>query len=743
MDEEFWLMISRTRVTEALSEEISNEESSALLCRRQRWHRSILGRVTLFLLIGIIVSYGVGASAGWFLVDKSAQDQWRRQADINAHIMSYIVRSIYTSAVARMDDAGQVKSIVTDNFFGDDDSILQTGFNPVDVLSLAAMQTNNRVWLFQYRAKEGFVNVTDAGGGAGGHVLQLEKRRPVTPDMLTTTFAGFVCIDGKTYFASVLPILAPSGELLGALVSSIGEKPGLYRIHDTLLRNSLIGLWMVLVAMGLIISLLMRQFFYSVPTLIQALTRIAHGDTENVTPFLQRDDEIGHLAFAIEKLRQAMVEWEHLQQIKDTAQKMEYMAHHDQLTGLPNRTFFSGALESSIARLKSKNAHFNLMLLDLDYFKNVNDTYGHPVGDSLLINVSERISLSVGSEDVVARLGGDEFALIQQVKEKPIQEARRLAERIISAISAPFYCQGHEFCVGISIGIASAPLHGETSQILMKNADVALYASKSAGRNNYHYFEYGMAMPSPAQDIKELDIEGALSRKEFELYYQPLMRLADDTIIGYEALVRWRHDFQELLMPDVFIALAERTGLIVKLGEWIIQQACHDAMTYFSDRQCVSVNISGIQVHHPGLADTLARALEQSGLPASRIELEITESILLDRQGALPVLQQIRAMGVAIALDDLGTGYSSLDCLADFPFTRVKLDKGLVAGMEARESKRVIVPSIIGLVNQLGMECIAEGVETDRQLHLLRHVGCEYAQGHRIGEARPVTAITG
>ncbi|MEC5321015.1 bifunctional diguanylate cyclase/phosphodiesterase [Brenneria populi subsp. brevivirga] len=734
-------MISRTRVTEELSEEISSEEISALRCRRQRWHRSILGRVTLFLLIGIIVSYGVGAAAGWFLVDKSSQEQWRRQADINAHIMSYIVRSIYTSAVAPMDEAGQVKSIVTDNFFGDDASILQTGFNPVDVLSLAAMQTNNRVWLFRYREKEGFVDVAHTDGGAGGQVLQLEKGRPLTPEALTTTFADFVCIDGKTYFASVLPILAPSGKLLGALVSSVGEKQGLYRIHHTLLRNSLIGLWMVLMAMGLIISLFMRQFFYSVPALIQALTRIAHGDTANVTPLLQRDDEIGHLAFAIEKLRQAMVEWEHLQQIKDTAQKMEYMAHHDQLTGLPNRTFFNGALESAIVRLQSKNAHFNLMLLDLDYFKSVNDTYGHPVGDALLISVSERISLSVGGEDVVARLGGDEFALIQLVKEKPIQEARRLAERIISAISAPFYCQGHEFCVGISIGIASAPLHGEISQSLMKHADVALYASKSAGRNSYRYFEYGMTMPSPAQNARELDIEGALSRKEFELYYQPLIRLTDNAVIGYEALVRWRHDCRELLMPDVFIALAERTGLIIKLGEWIIQQACRDAVARFSARQCVSVNISGIQIHHPGFADILARALEESGLPASRIALEITESILLDRQGALPVLQQIRSMGVAIALDDFGTGYSSLDCLSDFPFTRVKLDKGLVAGMEEHESKRVIVRGIMGLVKQLGMECVAEGVETDRQLALLRHSGCEFAQGNRIGAARPVTAI--
>ncbi|MEE3652607.1 MULTISPECIES: GGDEF domain-containing phosphodiesterase [unclassified Brenneria] len=735
-------MISRTRVTEELDGAIPDEDR-VTSHRRQRWYRSILGKVTLFLLVGILFSYGVGAAAGWFIVDKNSQEQWRRQANTNAHIISYIVRSIYTSVIARMDASGQITGIVTENFLGDDESILQTGFNPVDVLSLVAMQTNNPVWLFHYGEDDGFISITDASGMASGHILALEEKTRMQPDALTEAFAGFVSIDGKTYFASILPVLAPSGKLLGALVSSIGEKQDLYRIHNTLLSNSLIALWIVLLATGLAVTLLMRQFFHSVPMLIQALTRIAHGDTANITPFLQRDDEIGHLAVAIEKLRQAMVEREHLQKIKETAQKMEYMAHHDPLTGLPNRTFFSGALESAIVRLTSKNSRFNLMLLDLDYFKKVNDTYGHPVGDELLINVSERISLLLGNDDVIARLGGDEFAVIQPVRDKPIQAAQHLAEQVIKAISAPFYCHGHEFCVGISVGIASAPLHGETSHTLMKNADLALYVSKNTGRSNYHYFEYGMVMPSAMPHTRELDIEGAMSRGEFELYYQPLRRLSDNIIVGYEALVRWRHASGELLMPEAFIALAERTGLIVRLGEWIIQQACTDAMLHFSAHQQVSVNISSVQVHHPGLIDILTGALEQSGLPASRLALEITESVLLDRPKALPVLQQIQNMDIGIALDDLGTGYASLDCLAYFPFSRVKLDKTLIAGLEACESKRIIVSNILALVHQLGMETLAEGVETDRQLELLGQAGCQYVQGRRTGEAAPITAMAG
>ncbi|WP_114195023.1 bifunctional diguanylate cyclase/phosphodiesterase [Edaphovirga cremea] len=734
------MMTSRTRTTKDFSAPLI-DGGSLSMPPRQRWYHSILGKVTVFLIVGIIFSYGVGAAAGWFIVDKNSQTQWKRQANTNAHIISYIIRNIYTSVVARMDETGQITGIVTENFLGDDESILQTGFNPVDVLSLAAMQTNNRVWLFQYRENEGFVSIADANGTLNKHILMHDDGTPVQADARKNSFAGFVQINNEDYFVSEIPLLTPSGKMLGALVSSIGERQELYRTHNILLRNSLIGLGIVLLLTGLTVALLMRQFFYSVPVLIQALRRIAQGNTQDTTPFLQRDDEIGQLAVAIEKLRQAMVEREHLQLVKETVQKMEYMAHHDPLTGLPNRTFFGVALDNALTMLKLESKFFNLMLLDLDHFKEVNDTFGHVVGDALLIDVSERISLLLSTGNMVARLGGDEFAVIQLVKENPIQEAAQLAGQLIKSISEPFYIHGHEFGIGISIGIANAPQHGVTPHILMKNADLALYASKRTGRNNYHYFESGMAMTNSVPIIAELDIESAMDRNEFEIHYQPLIRLSDNSITGYEALVRWRRSPQELLMPDTFIPLAEKNGLIVRLGEWIIRQACSDAMTHFDARHRVSVNVSGIQIHHDGLIDVLKNALAQSRLPAYRIEIEITEPILLDRKEALPVLRKIQNMGIGIALDDFGTGYASLNCLADFPFTRVKLDKGLIDGLEDSESKRIIVANIMSLVHQLGMETLAEGVETELQRELLRRAGCQFVQGYLTGKAIPVTAL--
>lgn len=700
---------------------------------------SILGKVTLFIVIGIVFSYAIGAAAGWMIVDRSSQEQWHRQAKMNAHITSYIIRSIYTSIAVNMNEMGQITGIVTDRFPGDDEYILETGFSPADVLALAATQTRNDVWLFRYAEDAGFISIANADGVAGDIMLESEDGKAITPQALQNVFSGFIRLDRKVYFASILPVVTPSGTMLGAIVSSIGGKSDLYNIHNTLLRNSLLALFAILIATSLIVIFPVRQFFYSVPVLIQALARIAQDNTGNVTPFLDRSDEIGRLAAAIEKLRQAVVEREYLQQVKETAQRMEYMAHHDSLTGLPNRTFFSLALDTAIAKLMSKGVHFNLMLLDLDRFKAVNDTFGHAAGDELLSNVSSRITVLLGSDDIVARLGGDEFAVIQSVRRNQVLEARQLAEQIIKEISLPFYYAGNELRVGISIGIACAPLYGDSAHVLMENADLALYTSKNSGRGNYHFFECGMTMPHLRSHLYEWDIEGGIERDEFELYYQPQC-LADRTIVGYEALVRWRHPEHGLLPPDAFITLAEKSGLIVMLGEWIIRRACADAMLYMDD-QFVSVNVSMVQLNRAGLTAIIERALAESGLPPSRLEIEVTESVMLDRQIALPVLQAIRELGIGVALDDLGTGYASLDCLTDFPFTRVKLDQGLIAGLAERDANRIIVSTIIGLVRRLGMEAAAEGVKTAQQQQWLINAGCQYMQGELFGDAQPVTCI--
>ncbi|MCV9879386.1 EAL domain-containing protein [Brenneria izbisi] len=700
---------------------------------------SILGKVTLFIVIGIVFSYAIGAAAGWMIVDRSSQEQWHRQAKMNAHITSYIIRSIYTSIAVDMNEMGQITGIVTDRFPGDDEYILETGFSPADVLALAATQTRNDVWLFRYAEDTGFISIANADGVAGGIMLESEYGKAITPQALQNVFSGFIRLERQVYFASILPVVTPSGTMLGAIVSSIGGKSDLYKTHNTLLRNSLLALFAILIATSLIVIFPVRQFFYSVPVLIQALARIAQDNTGNVTPFLDRSDEIGRLAAAIEKLRQAVVEREYLQQVKETAQRMEYMAHHDSLTGLPNRTFFSLALDTAIAKLMSKGVHFNLMLLDLDRFKAVNDTFGHAAGDELLSTVSSRITVLLGSDDIIARLGGDEFAVIQSVRRNQVLEARQLAEQIIKEISLPFYYAGNELRVGISIGIACAPLYGDTAHVLMENADLALYTSKNNGRGNYHFFECGMTMPHLRSHLYEWDIEGGIERDEFELYYQPQC-LADRTIVGYEALVRWRHPEHGLLKPDAFITLAEKSGLIVMLGEWIIRRACVDAALYMDD-QFVSVNVSMVQLNRAGLTAIIEHALAESGLPPSRLEIEVTESVMLDRQIALPVLQAIRELGIGVALDDLGTGYASLNCLTDFPFTRVKLDQELIAGLTERDANRIIVSTIIGLVQRLGMEAAAEGVKTEQQQQWLINAGCQYMQGELFGDAQPITRI--
>ncbi|PWC11733.1 diguanylate cyclase [Brenneria roseae subsp. americana] len=728
----------RIQLNKAVNRDIPNDgESSA---RGLRFgYGSILGKVTLFIVVGIVFSYVIGAAAGWMIVDRSSQEQWRRQAEMNAHITSYIIRSIYTSITVNVNESGQVVRIVTDRFLGDDEYILETGFNPADVLAMAATQTRNDVWLFRYTEQEGFISITNADGVAGGSMLESEAGKAITPEALGNAFSGFIRIEQQVYFASILPVFTPSGNILGAIVSSIGGKPDLYKIHNTLLRHSLFALLAILIVTGFIIMLPVKQFFYSVPVLIQAVTRIAQDDTGNITPFLERNDEIGRLAAAIEKLRQAVVEREYLQQVKETAQKMEYMAHHDSLTGLPNRTFFSLALDTAIAKLMSKGVHFNLLLLDLDRFKAVNDTFGHAAGDELLINVSSRITVLLGSDDFIARLGGDEFAVIQMVRRRQVLEGHLLAEQIIREIVSPFYYDGNEMHVGISIGIACAPLYGDTARVLMECADLALYTSKNTGRGNYHFFEFGMTMSNSRHNRHDWDIEGGIERDEFELYYQPLCR-ADRTIVGYEALIRWRHPEHGLLLPDAFIELAEKSGLIVKLGEWIIRRACADAASHM-DGRFVSVNISVVQLNRSGLVEILACALAESGLPPSCLEIEVTESVMLDREVALPVLQAIRGLGIGIALDDLGTGYASLDCLTDFPFTRVKLGRGLIAGLAEREANQIIVSTIIGLVQCLGMEAAAEGVETDQQRQWLISAGCQYMQGALLGNTEPITSV--
>jgi diguanylate cyclase (GGDEF)-like protein len=433
--------------------------------------------------------------------------------------------------------------------------------------------------------------------------------------------------------------------------------------------------------------------------------------------------------------------------------RIAFLAQHDPLTALPNRSLFAERLEGALALLQECDATapgFALMLIDLDRFKEVNDTRGHPMGDRLLRVVAERLVACCRPEDTVARLGGDEFAIIQ-AGARGMHDAQELAVRLIGAIGKPFAIDGGRLEICASIGIAIAPAHGASQEALLRNADTALYRAKDEGRCGYRVFS--PSMDAALQDRRALghDLLGARFDTEMELYYQPIVDIRRTEtgggevrrIAGFEALLRWHHPARGLMMPGDFIAIAEHVGLIERLGAWIIRRACLDARDWPADTK-VAVNVSPLQFRTGRLIDRLAEALQQSGIAASRLELEITESTLLDdNEATLEMLRQIQALGVKIALDDFGTGFSSLSYLRSFPFDRIKIDRSFVMDLGQRADAPAIIRAILGLGRNLGIPVTAEGVETPEQLAHLEAEGCALAQGFLFSRPIPVGAIPG
>ncbi len=419
--------------------------------------------------------------------------------------------------------------------------------------------------------------------------------------------------------------------------------------------------------------------------------------------------------------------------------KIAHMALHDALTNLPNRTLLSERLEHALARVKRGDiiaAH----LLDLDLFKHVNDTLGHAVGDKLLQAVAGRLNALARETDTVARMGGDEFAIVQVALARAA-DATTLAERVIKAISEPYEIDGHHVVVGTSVGIAVGPTDGVDRDQLLRNADLALYRAKSEGRATFRFFEPGMDVRLKARRVMESDLRKALIAGEFELYYQPVISLAHEGITGLEALIRWRHPEKGMILPGEFIPLAEEIGLIVRIGEWVIRQACTTAATW-PDHTTVAVNISPAQFRHPGLAQVVLGALAASGLPARRLELEITETVLLeDSEATLATLFRLRELGVRIAMDDFGTGYSSLSYLQSFPFDRIKIDRSFVKDITVATGSLNIVRAIAAMAKGLGMAATAEGVETQEQMDTVRSEGCTEMQGFLFSRPRPAHEI--
>jgi diguanylate cyclase (GGDEF)-like protein len=407
--------------------------------------------------------------------------------------------------------------------------------------------------------------------------------------------------------------------------------------------------------------------------------------------------------------------------------RIRHLARHDGLTDLPNRIYFSEEMERMQERARA-HEQWALLYFDLDHFKQVNDTLGHAVGDALLKGVARRIDANRRDHEMAARLGGDEFALLIGPLDTP-EAAGVVAQRIVDAMSRPFAIEGHEVTIGTSVGIALSPQDGADSSTLMKSADLALYRAKSEGRGTFQYFEAGMNASLQERRFLEMGVKAALPLGQLRLVFQPLVDIEHNNICCFEALLRWDHPERGTIPPNIFIPVAEETGAIVPIGQWVLSEACR-AASHWPPHVRVAVNLSPAQFKSRNLVAQVASALAAADITGDRLELEITESLLLaETELTLDTLHRLRSLGVRISMDDFGTGYSSLSYLRAFPFDKIKIDRSFVADLASREDSHAIIEAVIGLGRSLGMETTAEGIETEEQLAIVRAQGCKEVQG--------------
>jgi diguanylate cyclase (GGDEF)-like protein len=427
---------------------------------------------------------------------------------------------------------------------------------------------------------------------------------------------------------------------------------------------------------------------------------------------------------------------------EESQAKSQYLAHHDSLTGLGNRLLFKEQLEEALKDVSIAPHPLAVLFLDLDGFKAVNDTLGHSVGDLLLKLVATKLRDILPRTDRIARLGGDEFAILQISSTQP-GSSIALAEKIIEVVGQPSSIDGHDVTVGASVGIAVAHPGNMNTENFLKSADLAMYSAKSDGRGTYRMFDPEMDAIVQARRLLEREMRTALAQDGFRLFYQPLVNLQTKKVTAFEALMRWQHPERGMVPPSEFIPVAEEMGLIVQLGEWALRHACAEA-TEWPDGICVSVNLSPLQFSKGSLVSTVMSALASAGLPASRLELEITESVLLEKsERNISILNQLRDLGVRISMDDFGTGYSSIGYLRSFPFDKIKIDQSFVRDLLVDEGSLAIVRAIAGLGVSFGMTTTAEGVETEEQMRCLNLEGCIEVQGYLYSKAVPANEIVG
>lgn len=526
---------------------------------------------------------------------------------------------------------------------------------------------------------------------------------------------------------------------------------GLYGRIAALLGIVLLGSLLAAGLAALLVHRLLPRLLFPLSELARLMQQVSQQDDYSSRAVAQGSDEVGELAESFNRMidrieHNNLALTNELSQRREVESKLDRLAHYDHVTLLTNRHYFEHRLRVLLADMRTKGCRAALLFVDLDNFKDVNDTYGHHVGDVLLRSVAERMRHSLRAEDEISRLGGDEFALLL-TRGADLAQIERVAQKILKALTQPVSIEGRDIFVGVSIGSVLLPDDTDEYHSALRFADMAMYHAKHLGKNNHQHYRHELSDEQGQRLELESELRHALDRDELEMFFQPISKMDDDhQLLGAEALIRWRHPQRGLVGPDEFIPLAEETGLIVRIGEWALQAACREAVNWpiapGTEGLFVSVNLSPRQLSDVHILTRIKLALTESGLPPNRLELELTESILADQSSqAVHTLMKIAEMGVRLVLDDFGTGYSSLAYLKHFPIAKLKIDRGFVMDLPGNLDDRSICDAVIGLGRSLDVTVLAEGIETREQADMLARMGCQQAQGYFFSRPIPAEAF--
>ncbi|MEL4894960.1 EAL domain-containing protein [Crocosphaera sp. Alani8] len=546
----------------------------------------------------------------------------------------------------------------------------------------------------------------------------------------------------NNYLLAAKPIIFGQ-QIVGGIAIKLSKEPLQEKIVAVRYQGLLISIFAC--SGGVIIALVISHSFTSpLSQLIKATNRITEGDlTYRIN--LENRDEFSLLAKEFNKMSDCLEEI--LKKYQESNTQLQHDLFHENLTGLANRIYVIQEIESEIKKKKVNNDYnFSVLFLDCDRFKLINDSLGHDVGDQVLINIARRLDSCIRKDDLAARLAGDEFViLVKNIDD--IQQVIKIADRILEKMSQPLILNTQQLVITMSIGLVMSKENYENADDLLRDADITMYHAKQKGKAQYAIFQPIMQ----TQALERLDLETslrkALKRQDFYLYYQPIISLAISQLIGFEALLRWHHPTQGCLSPGTFIPIAEETGLIVPLGEWVLQEACHQMSLWqsrfpFPQPLKISVNISSCQLNQPDFIDKVKRVLEESNLKANQLNLEITETAIMNNiESASFKLQCLQKLGLKISIDDFGTGYSSLNYLQQLPIDVLKIDRSFVSRLESHPREFQIIEAIIKLGNILGMETLAEGIETSEQFDLIKSLGANYAQGYMFSKPLNINSV--